>query len=123
MVGTPENKLKLSSVMATCNRAETIRETLYHLGGAGTRSASYEVIVCDYGWTDHTRALAGGWVPRPPYRLSYLHTPTGSRLYGRPRAKSRSGADRDADGAAREDLDWVVASAHETCPRGRRPSA
>ena len=45
MVGSMSDALKLSVVMATYNRAETIRETLRHLADQSLDPSSYEVIV------------------------------------------------------------------------------
>lgn len=65
--------LKLSVVMATYNRAETIRETLRHLADQSLDPASYEVIVIDDGSPDHTRAVVQEWLGQAPFKLSYLH--------------------------------------------------
>lgn len=67
------NQLALSVVMATYNRAETIRETLRHLAEQDLPPAEYEVIVVDDGSPDHTRAVVEEWMARAPFRLSYLH--------------------------------------------------
>ena len=65
--------LKLSVVMATYNRAETIRETLRHLADQSLDPSSYEVIVIDDGSPDHTRAVVAEWLERAPFKLTYLH--------------------------------------------------
>jgi glycosyltransferase involved in cell wall biosynthesis len=72
MVGSSDNKLKLSVVMATYNRAETIRETLRHLAEQELDPAEYEVIVVDDGSPDHTGAVVEQWRTRAPFRLTYL---------------------------------------------------
>ncbi len=73
MVGSADKKLKLSVVMATYNRAETIRETLRHLAEQALNPAEYEVIVVDDGSPDHTGAVVEEWMARAPFRLTYLH--------------------------------------------------
>jgi GT2 family glycosyltransferase len=65
--------LKLSVVMATYNRAETIRETLRHLADQSLDPATYEVIVIDDGSPDHTRAVVDEWLDKAPFKLTYLH--------------------------------------------------
>ena len=71
--GSAISKPKLSVVMATYNRAETIRTTLRHLAEQELDPADYEVIVVDDGSPDHTRAVVEEWMARAPFRLSYLH--------------------------------------------------
>src|SRR5690242_7825470 len=65
--------LRLSVVMATYNRAETIRETLRHLADQSLDPSSYEVIVIDDGSPDDTRAVVAEWLERAPFKLTYLH--------------------------------------------------
>lgn len=69
MTGEPE----LSVVMATFNRAETIRETLRHLSEQTLASSRYEVIVIDDGSPDNTRAVVEEWQRKAPFTLTYLH--------------------------------------------------
>jgi GT2 family glycosyltransferase len=64
---------KLSVVMATYNRAETIRETLRHLADQSLDPSEYEVIVIDDGSPDDTRAVVAEWQARAPFKLTYLH--------------------------------------------------
>src|SRR5712691_1595080 len=64
--------LALSVVIATYNRAETIRETLRHLAEQDVDPADFEVIVVDDGSPDHTRVVVAELMPRTPFRLSYL---------------------------------------------------
>lgn len=73
MVASAENRPKISVVMATYNRAETLRETLRHLAEQDLDPAEYEVIVVDDGSSDHTRSVVEEWVPRARFALSYLH--------------------------------------------------
>jgi len=73
MVGTASNKLKLSVIMATYNRAETIPVTLRHLAEQELDPADYELIVIDDGSSDDTRAVVHEWIPRLPFRVTYLH--------------------------------------------------
>ena len=49
--------LKLSVVLATYNRAETLRETIHCLSDQDLEPDSYEVIVIDDGSSDHTRQV------------------------------------------------------------------
>jgi glycosyltransferase involved in cell wall biosynthesis len=65
--------LRLSVVMATYNRAETIRETLRHLADQSLDPTQYEVIVIDDGSPDHTRVVVDEWMDRAPFKLTYLH--------------------------------------------------
>jgi glycosyltransferase involved in cell wall biosynthesis len=65
--------LALSVVLATYNRAETIRETLRHLAEQELDPANYEVIVVDDGSPDHTRQVVEEWQARAPFQLRYLH--------------------------------------------------
>ena len=65
--------LALSVVLATYNRAETIRETLRHLAKQELDPADYEVIVVDDGSPDHTRQVVEEWRARVPFQVTYLH--------------------------------------------------
>lgn len=65
--------LKLSVVLATYNRAETLRHTLRHLADQELDSSCYEVIVIDDGSADHTRQVVEQSRPVLPFRLTYLH--------------------------------------------------
>jgi glycosyltransferase involved in cell wall biosynthesis len=65
--------LKLSVVLATYNRAETIRQTLRHLADQELEPSSYEVIVIDDGSPDHTRQTVEEVKPSLPFPLTYLH--------------------------------------------------
>lgn len=65
--------LLLSVVMATYNRAETIRTTLEHLADQSLDPSSYEVIVIDDGSPDQTRAVVEAFTGKVPFALRYLH--------------------------------------------------
>jgi GT2 family glycosyltransferase len=65
--------LKLSVVLATFNRAETLRHTLRHLAHQELEPGSYEVIVVDDGSADHTRQVVAESRGSLPFRLTYLH--------------------------------------------------
>jgi glycosyltransferase involved in cell wall biosynthesis len=65
--------LRLTVVLATYNRAETLRETIRHLVNQELAPASYEVIVVDDGSSDHTGEVVEQLRPTVPFRLSYLH--------------------------------------------------
>jgi GT2 family glycosyltransferase len=73
MTGSMTDDPKLSVVMATYNRAETIRETLRHLADQSLDPSDYEVIVIDDGSPDNTRDVVAEWQARVPFRLTYLH--------------------------------------------------
>ena len=68
-------ELRLSVVMATYNRAETLRETLGHLAEQTLDPASFEVIVIDDGSPDHTRQVVEEFQATSPFALSYLQHP------------------------------------------------
>jgi glycosyltransferase involved in cell wall biosynthesis len=65
--------LKLSIVMATYRRAETLRRTLAHLAHQDLEPGSFEVIVVDDGSPDHTGQVVAEARPGLPFPLSYLH--------------------------------------------------
>ena len=65
--------LKLSVVLATYNRAETLRETLRHLADQDLDPKLFEVIVIDDGSPDHTRDLVAGLGPIVPFQMTYFH--------------------------------------------------
>ena len=69
------DELKLSVVVPTFNRAETLRETIRHLAEQELDPTCYEVIIVDDGSPDHTRQVVEELVPAVPFRLSYLHHP------------------------------------------------
>ncbi len=73
MTGKMDQELQLSVVLATYNRAETLRQTLRHLAEQELDAGSYEVIVVDDGSPDHTRAVVEDWIRRAPFRLTYIH--------------------------------------------------
>jgi len=66
---------KLSVVLSTYNRAETLRETIRCLANQDLEPHQYEVIVIDDGSSDHTRAVVEEALPLVPFSLSYLHHP------------------------------------------------
>jgi glycosyltransferase involved in cell wall biosynthesis len=65
--------LKLSVVLATFQRAETLRDTLRHLADQSLDPALYEVIVIDDGSQDHTSSVVEEARAKVPFALSYLH--------------------------------------------------
>src|SRR5258708_38251089 len=67
------DRLKLSVVLATYNRAETLRDTLRHLADQELDPTCYEVIVIDDGSPDHTRKVVAEALPVVPFKLTYLH--------------------------------------------------
>jgi glycosyltransferase involved in cell wall biosynthesis len=68
-----QNTPKLSVVLATYNRAETLRRTLDHLAKQELDSSCFEVLVIDDDSPDHTRHVVEEAIARFPARLSYLH--------------------------------------------------
>jgi len=62
-------------VLATFNRAETLRETLRCLANQDLEPHNYEVIVIDDGSPDHTRHVVEEARSAVPFSLSYLHHP------------------------------------------------
>lgn len=67
------DELRLSVVLATYNRAETLRETLRHLAAQTLDPSSFEVIVVDDGSPDHTRQVVKEFRTSAPFEMSYLH--------------------------------------------------
>lgn len=65
-------ELILSVVLATYNRAETLRETLRHLAEQELGASLYEVIVIDDGSPDHTQQVVEEVRSGLPYELIYL---------------------------------------------------
>jgi glycosyltransferase involved in cell wall biosynthesis len=65
--------VRVSVVLATYRRAETLRRTLEHLAGQDLESSAYEVIVVDDGSPDHTRAVVEEFARTSPFALTYLH--------------------------------------------------
>jgi glycosyltransferase involved in cell wall biosynthesis len=65
--------LKLSVVLATYNRAETLRTTLDHLARQDLDPATIEVIVIDDDSPDHTRRVVEETAATFPSALTYLH--------------------------------------------------
>jgi glycosyltransferase involved in cell wall biosynthesis len=63
----------LSVILATFNRAETLRTTLRHLADQELDPNSYEVIVIDDGSPDHTAEVVKQWIETAPFRLTYLY--------------------------------------------------
>lgn len=64
--------LRLSVVMATYSRAETLLKTLTHLAEQDLEKDAYEVIVIDDASPDATAAVVAALAGRMPYKLAYL---------------------------------------------------
>lgn len=62
-------------VLATYNRAQTLRETLRHLQEQTLPPDDFEVIVVDDGSPDNTRDIVAQWQGRARFALQYLHHP------------------------------------------------
>ncbi len=73
MDSTTESRLKLSVVLSTYNRAETLRRTLDHLVKQSLDPRLFEVIVIDDGSPDDTRRVVDETIDPFPARLTYLH--------------------------------------------------
>jgi glycosyltransferase involved in cell wall biosynthesis len=64
--------LRLSVVLATYNRADTLRRTLEHLAKQDLDPAFYEVVVVDDGSPDYTRRIVEDFSRDSPYCLKYF---------------------------------------------------
>lgn len=64
--------VKLSVVLATYNRAETLRRTLDHLAKQNLDRTLFEVIVIDDGSPDNTRAVIERFAATSPFSLTCL---------------------------------------------------
>jgi glycosyltransferase involved in cell wall biosynthesis len=68
--------LRLSVILATYNRAETLRRTLAHLAAQTLDGRSFEVIVIDDASPDHTREVVAAAAKDMPCQVKYLtHSP------------------------------------------------
>src|SRR6266568_1501643 len=67
--------LKISVVVATYNRAETLRETIHHLTDQDLDPACYEVVIADDGSPDHTRQVVEEAMKVVPFHLTYVTHP------------------------------------------------
>jgi glycosyltransferase involved in cell wall biosynthesis len=66
------NALQLSVVLATYNRAETVRRTLDHLAKQDLDPRAFEVIAIDDGSPDHTERVIAEIKAQVPFELSYM---------------------------------------------------
>jgi len=64
---------KLSVVVSTYNRAQTLANSLNHLGDQSLEADLYEVIVVDDGSSDHTERVVEKVRSQVPYEMKYLH--------------------------------------------------
>jgi len=83
---------RLSVVLATYNRANTLRSTLQHLSEQDLDPASFEVIVVDDGSPDHTREVVDEALRKVSFRLEYLHHPNQGPGYTQNRGLERANA-------------------------------
>jgi len=67
--------LRLSVVLATYNRADTLRRTLEHLATQDLDPGQFEVIVIDDGSPDRTAEAVNGFAGIAPYPLTFLQHP------------------------------------------------
>lgn len=72
---------KISVVMATYNRAETLKMTLDHLARQTLPPADYEVLVVDDGSPDHTEQIVAERRASMPFALSYVRHPNAGPGY------------------------------------------
>jgi glycosyltransferase involved in cell wall biosynthesis len=70
-----EQGLKISVVLATFNRADTLRETLRHLQAQTLVPEHFEVLVVDDGSADHTADVVESMRPLLRFALTYLQHP------------------------------------------------
>ena len=68
----PGNALQLSVVLATYNRAETVRRTLDHLAKQDLDPRAFEVIAIDDGSPDDTERVIAEIKTQVPFELSYM---------------------------------------------------
>jgi glycosyltransferase involved in cell wall biosynthesis len=68
-------RLQISVVVATYNRAETLRETIRHLADQKLSADQYEVIVVDDGSSDNTRQVVEEAAAGVSFPLKYLGHP------------------------------------------------
>jgi GT2 family glycosyltransferase len=66
---------KLSAVVATYNRAETLRETLRHLMDQDLDRSCYEIVISDDGSADNTREIVQQAKAISPVPINYLYHP------------------------------------------------
>lgn len=66
---------KITVVLATYNRAETLRETLRHLQEQTLEAFDFEVIVVDDGSPDNTADIVRWWQQQARFSLQYLQHP------------------------------------------------
>jgi len=69
------NKLRISVVVATYNRADTLRETICHLNEQKLDPKLYEVIIVDDGSIDETGKIVKLESQKVSFHLKYLHHP------------------------------------------------
>jgi GT2 family glycosyltransferase len=69
------DQLKLSVVVATFNRAETLRETLRHLMDQDLDRSCYEIVISDDGSSDNTRAIVQQAKAVSPVLINYCYHP------------------------------------------------
>ncbi len=65
--------LRLSVVLATYRRADTLRRTLEHLALQDLDPGEFEVLVVDDGSPDNTAEAVNAFAAQSPYALRYLH--------------------------------------------------
>jgi glycosyltransferase involved in cell wall biosynthesis len=63
---------ELSVVMATYNRAETVKGTLAHLAAQTLDTQCFEVIVIDDGSSDHTQQVVEAFAEASPFKIRYM---------------------------------------------------
>lgn len=68
-----ENAPQLSVVLATYDRADTLRRTLDHLAQQDLEAGTFEVIVIDDGSPDHTLQVVEDMRRHLPFPMVYMH--------------------------------------------------
>jgi len=96
--------VRLSVLVPTCNRLELLKQKLESLAAQTLPPGAFEVIVCDDGSTDGTRAWLAGL--RPPFAL-HVFTPT--RKLGAARARNRCAERASGDVLLFSDDDCLLA--------------
>lgn len=70
------DEFRLSVVMATYNRAETLKQTIQCLAEQDLDPGAFEVIIIDDASPDNTPDMVEDAIPRVPFQLTYLRHDT-----------------------------------------------
>jgi len=73
---TTDPDFELSIVMATYNRADTLKRTLDYLARQDIEPDRFELIIVDDASPDNTPEVVAGLIPELPYRVTFLRNET-----------------------------------------------